>query len=306
MSEKNICLLKDPFYKQGFGLRGLGGNQGGRDVEFIADFGQDKPYQWTVGQWMASYRLGDPEVSTTTETAPGVFDLKCPTNRLVVDTNRKVLLFDCTTSLNYKHPRKKEEGWHHLLIETNFTDVHHPDTFTHLLDLKSLTISGKVQLQKFEDHLGDAFDDEVHAAQFLLYLTIHNANTQSKGFGEMIWFGVNFMDNRHEWSEYSADFDIGTQCLMVGIGNRPVYPDGKSFFDANGNVIAGEDTPEYTFSIEASSMIKKAYETARAEGYFTNTSIEDLYVTGMNLGWELPGTYDVAMQLRDFDISVTI
>lgn len=36
---EKICLLKDPSYRRGFGLRGLGGEQGGTGVEFVADFG---------------------------------------------------------------------------------------------------------------------------------------------------------------------------------------------------------------------------------------------------------------------------
>lgn len=303
---EKICLLKDPNYRRGFGLRGLGGEQGGTGVEFVADFGQSEPYCWTLGQWSAKYRLGDPAVSETREVAPGVFDLRCPTNHFVCDTNTKTLLFDCTTTNNYEHPRRDGEGWQHLLIETGFTDIHAPDTFTHVQDLSGLTISGKVQLRRFEDHIGSDFVYDLHAAQYLLYLTVHNANPKSAGFGEMIWFGVNFFDNRHVWTEYSAAFDVGTQALMVGIGNRPVYPGGKSFFDEAGNIIAGDDTPEYAFSIEALPMIRHAYETARKEGYFTRTGPEDLYVTGMNLGWELPGTYNVAMQMRDFDVSVTL
>ena len=303
---KTVCLLKDPSYRRGFGLRGLGGEGGGIGVEYTAQFAQSQPPCWTLAQWAARYRLGDPAVSTITETAPGVFDMRCPTNHFVCDTHTKTLLFDSTTTNNYTHPRRPNEGWQHLLIETNFTDLHAPDEFTHIQDLKSLCISGKVQLQKFEDHLGADFVYDLHAAQFLLYLTVHNANPASEGFGEMIWFGVNFFDNRREWTEYSADFDVGTQALMVGIGNRPVYPGGKSFFDPEGRIIAGPDTPEYAFSIDALPMIRGAYDTARAEGYFCRTQPEDLYVTGMNLGWELPGTYNAAMQLRDFDITVTL
>ena len=48
-----------------------------------------------------------------------------------------------------------------------------------------------------------------------------------------------------------------------------------------------------------------AYKLARKNGYMQQTSLEDLYVSGLNFGWEIPGTYDAAMQVRDFSIRRT-
>ena len=300
-----ICLLKDPFFKRGFNIRGLTPEADRKEKWAQVKFGQTENPCWNYGQWAAKYDLANPEEGALTEISKGVFELKTLTNQLLVDTNNRELVFTCITTNNYQHHRTGSDPWQHLLVETDFTNVYQPDDFTMLKRLDSLKISGKVKLLNFEDHMGEAFDPEVHAAQFLLYLTIHNANRSSKGFGEMIWFGVNFFDNRHEWSEYNAMFDVGTQCLMVSIGNRPVYPGGKSFFEG-GRIIFGEDSPEYPFEIEALPMIKNAYYTAREEGYFQNTEIDDLCVSGMNLGWEMPGTYNASMKMRDFDISVVV
>jgi len=33
-----------------------------------------------------------------------------------------------------------------------------------------------------------------------------------------------------------------------------------------------------------------------------NTTIDDLYIGGMNIGWELPGTYDVTAIIKDLNI----
>ena len=302
MMAKN-CLLKDPFYKRGFAIRGLGGTPDQCGVQREEMFGQSEKPCWSYAQWAAKYNVANPDEGTITECSEGVFELKTPTNCLLVDTNQKSLTFTCTTTNCYDHPRTASNPWQHLLIETSFTDIYQPDDFSIVTSLESLKISGKVQLLNFEDHMGEAFDPGIHAAQFLLYLTVHNANPESKGFKEMIWFGVNFFDNRREWSEYSALFDEGTQCLMVGIGNRPVFPGGKSFFE-NGKIVFGEGTPEYAFEIEALPMIKNAYYTAREEGYFQNTNFEDLCVSGMNMGWEMPGTYNASINVRDFDITV--
>jgi hypothetical protein len=43
----------------------------------------------------------------------------------------------------------------------------------------------------------------------------------------------------------------------------------------------------------------KAYSIARQKGFMQKTnSLEDIYLTGMNMGWEVPGLLDVSLQVR--------
>lgn len=296
-------LFIDPHFKRGFNVKGLGGSPDKIHTELEAKFGQDQSPVWNLCQWAARYNLANPKEGTLVEESKGVFRLKTKTNDFLCNTNNGALTFDSNAANCYDRPRINDEPWQHLLIETGFTDLKNPSPLNHVASIQETLIKGKLKLLEFEDHMGDDFDEEFHAAQFVFFLTIHNANRDSKGFGEMIWFGVNFFDNRYEWTDYQAMFDKGTQCLMVGLGNRVAYPGGKSFFEGS-IVIAGEDSPEYSFEIPIAKAIWKAHSTAQDEGYFQNTSFDDLYITGMNMGWELPGTYHASMSLRDFDILV--
>ena len=45
--------------------------------------------------------------------------------------------------------------------------------------------------------------------------------------------------------------------------------------------------------------LKDAYQQARQRGYIPHTQFEDLYVGGMNTGWEIPGVYDARMDIKD-------
>lgn len=48
--------------------------------------------------------------------------------------------------------------------------------------------------------------------------------------------------------------------------------------------------------------ISVVFAFAQSGGYLTNTSFNDSYIGGMNIGWELPGTYDVCVEIADLNL----
>jgi hypothetical protein len=153
----------------------------------------------------------------------------------------------------------------------------------------------------FEDHMGSAFNPNTHAAQYLMYFSVRNKDTN-----DFIWFGFPLFDNRSEWNEPSSMFDKGTSALMVGIGNRVLYQaNGKNNCWKNGKINAGPTVDWSTFNIDVLPLIKGALETAHNDGYMENTSVDQLVISGMNLGWEIPGTYDASMEMKDFSVTAT-
>ena len=210
---KQISLLKDKNYINGFNLRGLGGTDNDAATIKVIQFGtQDDKPSWQLGQWASRYSFADESVTAITQKDNGVFEMENPTKHFTIDTNRPLLIFDCTASKCYDAPRK-DGLWQHLLIETEFTDINNPDSYTKVSELTDIEVSAKIKLLKFEDKMDGRQDPELHAAQFLLFFTVHNANKDSKGFHEMIWFGITFFDNRYEWNEENSLFDVGTNCL---------------------------------------------------------------------------------------------
>ena len=168
--------------------------------------------------------------------------------------------------------------------------------------LKSVQVTLSSRLTKFEDKMNGQANPNVHAAQFLMYLSIQNQKVDSPSYGEMIWFGFPFFDNRTEWNNESSMFDTGTKSLMVGLGNKLLFNKNNNYFWKDGKINPNPNNPWASFSINIIDNIKKAYNTARAQGYFKSTSYEDLYISGMNIGWEIAGTYDAEVQIKDLNI----
>ena len=97
-------------------------------------------------------------------------------------------------------------------------------------------------------------------------------------------------------------FDVGTQCLMVSMDSTKLYTDNNYYLWKNGKINANPNSPWSSFSIDILDDVQSAYNAAVAEGYFTNTSYDELYISGMNIGWEIPGTYDAEAQIKDISI----
>ena len=49
-------------------------------------------------------------------------------------------------------------------------------------------------------------------------------------------------------------------------------------------------------------MFKKTLEEVQAKGGMRNCKYENLYVTYMNFGWEVPGIFDVSADIYDIGI----
>ncbi len=63
--------------------------------------------------------------------------------------------------------------------------------------------------------------------------------------------------------------------------------------------------PDYCVSGPAVIEAAGALETAWKRGFLTGSrGFADDRITGMNLGWEVPGLFDVEMQVRDLSLEV--
>ena len=49
-------------------------------------------------------------------------------------------------------------------------------------------------------------------------------------------------------------------------------------------------------------MIRHAFELAQSRGFLKNTKYENLGITSMYIGWELPGTFDVGMDVNNMKL----
>ena len=49
-------------------------------------------------------------------------------------------------------------------------------------------------------------------------------------------------------------------------------------------------------------IIQRAFELAQSRGFMRKTNKDDLHITSTNVGWEVPGTYNVSATIRKLNI----
>ncbi len=298
-NSKTFSILSDPKFESGFNVLGLNAGDGGAAGKFVYNPLDIVGRQyWNLAQWWTKYSFADKNYTQQKKLGNNVYGLINKNKEFIIDYNTNTLTFKGITSNLYEAPRQDGENWFHLLIEQNFVTAN-----TKITDLAKVQVTMSNRLTYFKDNMGDAFNSGLHAAQFLMYFTVTNRDPNSPENGKYIWFGFPMFDNRFEWNPATSMLDKGTGSLMVIIGNEVMYKaNGKNNCWKNGKVYASPNAEWSYFSLDVLPMIKNALDTAHKDGYLTKTSLDQLYITGMNLGWEIPGSYDATMEVKDFSI----
>lgn len=301
-SGSTYSLLQDPTFKNGFRALGLDSSNGGSVGRAIFDpLGSNGRQYWNLASWASRYAFGDMNYTTLVKLSPHTFKYVNPTKEFTYDTDTGAMTFTGITSKCYDTPRTGSEPWLHLLIEQNFRSSE-----ARVTELSKVELSMKNRLTMFKDNMGDAFNPNAHAAQFLMYLMVTNRDQASKDYNKYIWFGIGFFDNRTEWGKEGSMLDKGTGSLMVSIGTELLYKKANNNYCwKNGKVNADPNGQWSSFTIDLLPRIEAALLIAQHQGYLKNTQLDQLYITGMNMGWEIPGSYDATMEVKDFRLDVT-
>ncbi len=184
-------------------------------------------------------------------------------------------------SEEYDHPRQMNEDWPHLLLEQYFYNP------VKLNEAEKLIYKTRCKLLYSTNKMGDQFNPDLHTTQISQYFTIQDSNKNSDSYGDFLWFGIPFYDYRYEYTELYAAQDLGkddaSQKFIFSVASRNIF---------DGTV---HDQQWITIDKDILPFIKEAFQTAQQRGYLTGSKFEDLVITTMNVGWEVPGIFDCAI-----------
>lgn len=154
------------------------------------------------------------------------------------------------------------------------------------------------------------FFEGVNACQFLMFLCVHNSAGAGDGF---VWFGLPFFDSRGYDQNKDGIFlyDEGTSSLIFDIPTVELHnstrPDGRyDFFNAE--FTAPEVSDEWWhLEIDVKPWLEllasQAVEGTKYNVFKQAESVDDLYLTGMNIGFEALGSYDVEFEVANFSLT---
>ncbi len=277
-------LLRDPSFRRGFVLLRP---EPGRTVECGTVRGNDggDPV-WQLAQWSSRYPFD--AATTITRGDGGQFQLKNQARS--VSFGDGVLSLAVNAAVEYgERPRRAEEPWVHLLVEQPIVEQPRLD------ELATLRLHCEARRVRSELVRTDGYDPRLHAAQFLIFLSVQNLEKGSPGFGDYLWFGVPVYDNRYRTSStYAAPDTAGS--------GKYIYTPGSEHYTS----ASTHEEGWVTFDADLLPLIREGLATARAQGFLKGLEDDGLFrIAAINMGWEVPGTFDVEMQIRRLSLLST-
>ena len=286
-------LFLDMQFQHGF-LLSYPSSAQGRAVAAVLDFDDpnNKPH-WRLCQWGTQHSLA----TVACRRGGGDAWYENDAKKVLVggaDAPNRDLILEVRAISEYGvRPRRRGESWPHLLVEQDAANVYRLDR------LQRIAFEISVRLLYRRSHMTPAqYDPGLHAAQFQMFFIVKNINPDAPDHGDFFWFGVPFYDNRH---------DVPPAYMAKDIGKSDAT--GKFIYTVAGRALGVTPLTNgqwLTVRADLLGHIKSALREAVKRGYLKSAEEHDYAVVNMNLGWEMPGTFDAAMQVRDLRLAAVI
>jgi len=278
-------LFLDTHFRQGF-LLSYPDSKIGATAEAVLNLGDsNKKPIWRLCQWGTKHSLANARCMNN---ADGDVSYGNDAKKVLVGaegSDNRDLILEIKASSEYgNRARKQGESWPHLLIEQQACEVYPLEKLARLdftLEIKRLYCENRMAK--------DACNPSLHAAQFQMFLVVSNINQNSNDYGNYFWFGVPFYDSRHD----------------IPPSYKAKDATGKFIYTIAGENVTSEPLKENRWAeieIDLLGYIKAGLEEAVKREYLKDSNSGDYAVVGMNMGWELPGTFDASIQIRDFGL----
>ncbi|MBP5730977.1 MAG: hypothetical protein J6X19_07215 [Clostridia bacterium] len=283
-------LFDDIGYERGFTVMGQDtvkkGNVllGGSD---IPDEGQDPA--WMIAQWNSGPCLYRDRV----ESAPNVLtDGSIKT--VTLDPETRAVALRLNTIPYYNGAPGKTENWPHLLLEQSPLVIDGEEAlkfYSCSADKLIVSLDIRMNSYRFVDI------DGVNAAQFLSYYYI-----KSKTGDDFVWFGVPLFDNRGETGLYWALDTAGSNRMIYSIPSTETYKNSvHSFLKAPNDPRTGQEWVHV--EVDLKPHLEALLALGLQEGIFKYAkTLDDLYISGVNIGWETIGSFDIEMEIKNFSL----
>lgn len=299
----NDSAIADARYSKGFMLKTNHMSPAG--VTKILDYGEKvEDTIWQMAQWWSPYDFANATLSKNGSVAK----YENENRSLIVDTSTGKISMNLNAATEYQYyedtpvdeidPRLAKRAWPHFLIEQNFNQ----DLWVNLADLQSVSGELHVKFDVTIDKMNKIKEGYANdCAQLLFYLSIGNVKKEGQTDEEygpnnaVMWFGVPIFDSRYAYTELYAQYDSG----HTGATNRLIYSlSSKSYM--------GDTQPEvgkkYSVDINVLPYITDAFLMAVQKGLPSVYHWENMTANYLNLGWEIPGGFDVGATFENLDV----
>jgi len=294
---EGIPLFADMSFANGFKLS-FPDSARGRQVDAVLNYDRPLPEpvtesitgQWRICQWATKYDLAGAKCIKRPD---GDMEYRNEGKRIVhggPQSKYGDLLLEIFGQAEYgQAPRTGGQSWPHLLIEQDAVEV------CPLSRLEKINLRISIQLAYCDRAMKmEEYDPNLHTAQFQLFLIVKNIKPESPDFNNYFWFGVPFFDYRHEipplyMAEDGGKADATRKFIYTMPGER-----------LNPNPLKSGQW--VTIRQDLLMYIQTGLQEAAQRGFLTDADPADYAVVNMNMGWEIPGTFNTGMAIKYFSL----
>jgi len=277
-------LIRDSHFQNGFFL--LEPKPGQRIVYGQLAGPRPAAPVWDLAQWSSRFPLqtNDPVITTG-----GVIWSNAAKRVIAGRSETAMADLSLAVAAGVEYPRARQsmsEPWVHLLVQQ---DLENPPA---LGELAACPIHLEARLRHSRLVSTNDYSPAMHAAQFLVYLTVANRNPKAAGYQACFWFGIPVYDNRERMvSAYEAQ-DFGDTKLFICTPATDNFA-RESLHDGNW----------VTYERDLLPLLRQGLEHAHAKGFIKGSSdLADFRPLGLFIGWEVPGRFDVEVQMRNLSL----
>jgi hypothetical protein len=289
---KSIELIRDGHFQRGFQV--MAPPMGKKVVEAVIPGIEPGAGEavWQLDQWNSRFSLA---TAKRLSLPSGEFRYANSAKEVIVGkpgTDQADLTLRIDSPIEYDGKfRVSGQPWPHLLVEQAIESSPNLDeTSKVIVHIEARLVDGKRTT-------GPGYSRDLHCGQVPFVLTIQNCNRDSKGFGDFLWFIVPLYDDRDRIVPpyVAADF---------------ADPSAKLIFNPGGAAYTAESLHDgrwVTIDKDLRPLILDALAAGWDKGYLKDSrDIRDYRISTTNLGWEAPGLFAGAIQIRNLSLKAVL
>ncbi len=286
-------LFNDTEFEKGFTVmsqkveNGVGVELG----NFTYNESTDKP-DWMIAQWNSGNCLWADRIESDKYTITDGL-----TKTVTYNPDDKSVSMRLNAANIYNGEPAPMENWPHLLLEQspicNYNELSEKDKTFYNCNTDRMVLALDIRLKDFLDTTNK---EGVNATQFLAYFYLKGTNDSN-----FIWFGVNLFDDRGYFDETWA-LDEGSGQMIFCLSTKDTFGSKRNSLFRNGKPYVSDEWTHV--EVDLKPYIEKAIAKANSSNTFgEKVTVEDFYIGGTNIGFEIHGNYDCTVDIKDFKIT---
>ncbi len=307
-------LMQDEHFERGFYVAKTDQTAGYLDHGLWQDYCEtDEKPLWGIGPWW----IGTGDGLTPTDlwddrdTTTDKYTLADKNDIITVKYNpdeKSVSMRVNATNIYKGQPHYKDDKgtsdvdesnykwWPHLLLEQQ-SGICSFDKVRNSAAADRMFVELDVRMTDFKDTTNQ---EGTNVCSYLIYFYLMT----DKAPGQRIWFGQTVFNGLSASENVAASWapDSAAHQYMYGIPQAAFFDGIKNSFNPEKGVAAVGDEWKHV-RLDVTPHIERAIEWANRDNIFgVEVTKEDMYISGVNIGFEIHGNYDCTFEIKNFNM----